>query len=176
MPCATEGDNLGFLMKLVYFGERPLGLFDGAGGGGGECGVGIVLKLSGIHFYRVQLAIGLGSNIKVELLGLWGLLKFALRCHIAELMAVGDSKVLLDRFAGKSQLNALNLQPWMKKIIDLKHNFSRLKSFHVHRQFNSFTYSLSKQALGKQLDWLLFKEVIEDSMFISGSFFISKVF
>jgi hypothetical protein len=25
IPCATRGDNLGFLMNLVYFGERPLG-------------------------------------------------------------------------------------------------------------------------------------------------------
>jgi len=41
IPCDTGGDNLGFLMKLVYFGERPLGFFVGAIGGG-ECGVGIV--------------------------------------------------------------------------------------------------------------------------------------
>jgi hypothetical protein len=60
---ATGGDNLGFLMNPVYFGERPLGLFDGAGGGG-ECRARIVLKLSGIHFYRVELVVGSGCNIK----------------------------------------------------------------------------------------------------------------
>jgi hypothetical protein len=87
-------------------------------------------------------------------------------------MVVGYSKVVLDWFVGKSQLNSLNLQLWMKKIIYLKHNFSWLKCFHVHRQFNSMEGSLSKKDLGKQLSWLLFEEVIEDSVIISGSFFI----
>jgi len=148
MPCDNRDENLDYLMNLVYFEERPIGFFDSVVAGG-ECGVGIVLKLIGFHFYRVHLIVGASTNIKAELLGLWGQLMLAKRCHIAELMVVGDSKVVLDWFDGKSQLNALNLLPWKKKIMDLKQHFSWLKCFHVHRQFNSLENSFSKQALGK---------------------------
>jgi hypothetical protein len=41
IPCVTRGDNIGFLMKHVYFGERPLGFFVGSIGGG-DCGARIV--------------------------------------------------------------------------------------------------------------------------------------
>lgn len=126
IPSATRGDNIGFLMILAYFWERPLRFFVGANGGG-ECGVGIVLKLSGIHFYRLQLVVGKGSNINEEFFGLWGFLNFLLICHIKELMVVGYSKVVFDWFVGMSQLNYLNLQLWMNKIIYLKHHFSWLK-------------------------------------------------
>jgi hypothetical protein len=40
IPCATRGDNLGFILNLVYFWGRPLGYFVRANGGG-KCGVGI---------------------------------------------------------------------------------------------------------------------------------------
>ena len=93
IPCDTRGDNLGFLMKLFYFGMRPLGFFVGVVGGG-ECGVGIVWKPSGIRFYRLQLVVGSGSNIKEDFFGLLGLLKFLLICHIEELMVVGYSNVV----------------------------------------------------------------------------------
>jgi hypothetical protein len=106
------------------------------------------------------------------LLGLWSLLTFALRKHFLELMVVGDSKVVLDWFVGKSQLNALNLQPWMKKILDIKHSFAWLQCFHVHRQFNALADSLSKSALGCPVGWLFYEEIIEDSVVCSGSFFI----
>jgi hypothetical protein len=132
MPCDNRDENLDYLMNLVYFEERPIGFFDGVVAGG-ECGVGNVLKSSGFHFYRVHIILGTGTNIKAELLSLWGFLMFVKRCHIAELMVVGDSKVVLDWFDGKSQLNALNFHPWKKKIMDLKQNFSWLKCFHAHR-------------------------------------------
>jgi hypothetical protein len=171
MPYASKGDNFSFLMIAVYFGERPLGLFDGVVGVG-ECGVVIVLKMSRVHFFRIHLVVGSCSNIKEELLGLWGLLNFALRSQNFELMVVGDSTVVLDRFVGKSQLNALNLQPWMKKVIELKQNFSWIQYFHVHRKFNSLADSLSKKDLWKHIRWLSCEEVFEDSMTSFGSYFI----
>jgi hypothetical protein len=67
-------------MKHVYFGERPLGFFVGSIGGG-DCGARIVWKPSGIHFYRLQLFVGSGSNIKEDYFGLLGLLKFLLMSY-----------------------------------------------------------------------------------------------
>jgi hypothetical protein len=103
---------------------------------------------------------------------LWSLLNFALRFHIEDLMVVGYSKVVLDWFVGKSQLNVLNLQPWLKKVLELKQSFRWIQCFHVHRQFNSMADSLSKQALGKEQGWLFFEEVLKDLVISSGSFYI----
>jgi hypothetical protein len=89
MSGENKDDCLDFIMNPVYFDNRPIGFFDGAVAGG-VCGVGIVLKLSSHHFFRAQLVVGVGSNIKAELLGLWGLLSFAKRCHIVDLMVAGD--------------------------------------------------------------------------------------
>jgi len=91
----NKDDCLDFIMSLVYFDNRPIGFFDGAAARG-VCGVGIVLKLSSNHFFRAQLLVGVGSNIKAELLGFWGLLSFAKICHIVDLMVVRDSKIVLD--------------------------------------------------------------------------------
>jgi hypothetical protein len=87
-------------------------------------------------------------------------------------MVVGDSKVILDWFDGKSRLKVLTLQSWMKKIIDLKASFSWIQCFHIHRQFNSVADSLSKLALGKEFGWMYFEEVQGDSVIDSGSFYI----
>ena len=167
----NKDDCLDFIMNLVYFDNSPIGFFGGPVVGG-VCGVGIVLKLSSHHFFRAQLATGVGSNIKVELLSLWGLLSFAKRCHIVDLMVAGDSKVVLDWFDGKSHLNALILRPWKMKIMALKQHFSWLKCLHVHRQYNSLEDSLSKLAQELQHGWLQFKEIFKDTLVNNGQFYI----
>jgi hypothetical protein len=69
----------------------------------------------------------------------------------------GDLKVVIDWFEGRSLLNVLFLLTWKQKIMALKRNFSWLKSFHVHHQFNSMADSLSKEAIGNSTGWLHFE-------------------
>jgi ribonuclease HI len=97
IPNTYEGEIFDFIMNPVYFGQKPLSFFDRVAASS-SCGFGIVLKLSSDHFYNIHLAIRPGTNIKAEMLGLWGLLDFTLILHIHELMVVGDSKVILDWF------------------------------------------------------------------------------
>ena len=87
-------------------------------------------------------------------------------------MVVGDSKVILDWFDGKSRLKVLTLQSWMKKIIDLKDSFDEIHCFCIHRQFNYVVDSLSKLALGNKFGWMYFEEVQGDSIIDYGSFYI----
>ena len=68
-------------MNPFYFGQNPLGFFDVVVAST-SCGVGVVLKLSNDHFFKIHLAIGTCTIIKEKLLGLWGLLHFTLRLHI----------------------------------------------------------------------------------------------
>jgi hypothetical protein len=95
------------------------------------------------------LAIGSSTNIRDELVGLWGLLFFSLRFRFLDLMVVGDSKVIIDWFDGISSLNVLSLQCWKRKTLELKSAFNSIQYFHIHRSFNSLAYYLSKFAFDK---------------------------
>jgi hypothetical protein len=95
------------------------------------------LKFNTQHFFKAHFDVGVGTNTKEKLLGLWGLLSIANGCHIEDLMVVGDSRVVIDWMDGKSQLEALNLRSWKVNIQELKLQFRWMKGLHVHRQFNS---------------------------------------
>ena len=69
-----------------------VGYFDGAKHGGYR-GAGMIIKINQTSYYSLKLSIGLGSNTKVELLALWGLLYFAKEKDIWLDMVLGDSKI-----------------------------------------------------------------------------------
>jgi hypothetical protein len=66
------------------------------------------------------------------------------------LQLVGDSKVIVDWFSFKNNLQVINLQPWMSRIRQLSENFQNLKVQHIYREYNREVDQLSKKAL--QLD------------------------
>jgi len=68
-PCDFCYDNVDSFLNPIYFGDNPLGFFDGTVVGG-VCGVVVVLKISANHLFSIHLAIGSGSNIKAPFLGL----------------------------------------------------------------------------------------------------------
>lgn len=140
-----------------------MGLFDGAANDG-QCGVGVVLKTTSSHCYRGHLKVGLGTNIKTELLALWGLLNMSLHCGIISLFIFGDSKVIVDWFNGEANLNVLILQDWKNRILSLRPSFSFIKALHIHREYNSQADSLSKQGLSGQLGLLQVEEFDEGSL------------
>jgi ribonuclease HI len=148
VPIYADGDKFTYILNLIYFGHNPIGFFDGADTGFSS-GVGIMLKLSNSHFFKANLAIGTDTNIKAELVGLWGLLFFSLKFQILDLMVVGDSKVVLDWFVGISSLNVLSLQCWKRKTLELKAAFNSIQCFHIHRSFNTVADNLSKFVLDK---------------------------
>ena len=146
-------DKLDFIDNPIYFDDSPIGFFDGVVDGG-ICGIGLFLKLSNDHFYKAHFAGGEGSNMKAEILGLWGLLHFAASLSINRMMVVGDSKVAIDWIKGKANLNLLYLSAWKDKIWRLKDSFKGLKFMHVHRIFNSVADQLSKKALKCTIGWM----------------------
>jgi hypothetical protein len=50
IPYSSEGDNFDFILNPTYFGDRPIGFFDGVAAGG-DCGIGVFLKLSQGSFF-----------------------------------------------------------------------------------------------------------------------------
>jgi ribonuclease HI len=160
-----------YILNPVYFDDTPIGFFDGAVVGG-LCGIGIFLKISSDHFFRVHFVGGEGNNMKAEIMGLWGLLHFTSSLSINKMMVAGDSKVAIDWINDKENLNLIYLNAWKDKIRRLKDSFDGIKYMHVHRKFNSEADSLSKKALDCSIGWIFFEEYIEGSVVSADRYFL----
>jgi ribonuclease HI len=159
------------ILNPVYFDEKPIGFFDGAVVND-NCGVGIFLKLCAQHVYKAYFAGGKGNNMKVEIMGLWGLLHLAQRLSIKKLMVVGDSKVTIDWINDCSNMNLMYLHSWKDRIKILKEKFEDIQFMHIHREFNTVADRLSKQALDNPLGSFYYEEIIQGITSSSGSFMI----
>jgi ribonuclease HI len=125
-----------------------MGFFDGASQcEGSKCGAGVILKFPELGFYSLKLNCGPRTNNRGELLALWSILFFAHFKEIKILQMVGDSKVIVDWFSFKNNLQVSNLQHWMSKIRQLSGKFHDLKTQHIYRDYNKEVDQLSKKAL-----------------------------
>jgi ribonuclease HI len=157
---SNELDKMDYILNSIFFGNTPIGFFDGATIGG-LCGIGIFIKLNVSHIYKGYFVGGKGNNIKVEIMGLWGLLSQAKKIHIDPIMVAGDSKAVLDWISNKSKLDILALNSWKTKIERLRDMFYGINFMHVHRQFNKEADILSKKALSSLSGWLFVEEIFE---------------
>jgi hypothetical protein len=112
-------DKLDYILNPIYFGDNPIGFFDGAVVGN-NLWYWIIFKNLLKHTVRARFAGGTGNNMKAELLGLWGLLLLASYFTIKKMMVAGDSKVTIDWINSKSNLNLIYLNNWKDKIRSLK--------------------------------------------------------
>jgi ribonuclease HI len=166
-----EVDKVDFILNPIFFDENPIGFFDGAVVND-NCGVGIFIKLSVDHSYKAHFAGGKGNNMKAEILGLWGLLFFAQRLSIRNLMVVGDSKVTIDWINDCSNLNLIYLHSWKEQIRCLKASFEGIHFMHIHREFNTVADQLSKKALDNPLGWFFYEEIFKENVVNTDSFLI----
>jgi hypothetical protein len=95
--------------------------------------------------------------MKVEIMGLWGIIFLLSYLSIKNLMVVGDSKVTMDWINDKSNLNIIYLNNWKGKIRILKNGFETIKFMHIHRQFNKVANNLSKKALKGNSGWIYYE-------------------
>jgi len=95
------------------------------------------------------MAVGIGTNIRVKLLALWGLLLLSQLIGMHSLFIFGDSKFVVDWFNGDAGLNVLVLQDWKGRIQSLRSSFSSVQAIHIHNEFefNSQADKLSKLGL-----------------------------
>jgi hypothetical protein len=84
------------------------GFFDGAAQWG-VCGAGFVLHVNQSSFFRGWMVGGVGTNTKVEMLGLWVLLSLALKLEMDCLQVYGDSQVVINWISGKGEIKALSI-------------------------------------------------------------------
>ena len=98
------------MRTIIALAEQhgTVGYFDGAEQGG-YCGAGMIIEINQTSYYSLKLSIGPGSNTKVELLALWGLLYFAKEKDIWLDMVLGDSKAIVEWTKGSYKLHTIQL-------------------------------------------------------------------
>lgn len=138
-------------------GNLAIGFFDGASQNEGEkCGAGALLKCPEGGIYSIKMNCGTGRNTKGELMTLWSLLFFALHKQVTCLQLIEDSKVIVDWFLYKNNLQGISLQPWITRIRQMSGSFQNLKIQHIYMEFNREAYQLSKQAFLMEEGYLYF--------------------
>ena len=91
------------LFKPTEVSNGAIGFFDGASKLY-NCGCGFVLNLSKDHFLYFSFGGGPGTNTKVELLGLYGLVNIASLIGVSDINIYGDSNIIIDWKNGISKL------------------------------------------------------------------------
>jgi len=79
-------DNFQIMINPLFFGNSTIGCFDGTAIVE-KSGIGIMVKISSTHCYKAFMAIGQGSNIRVELMVFWGLLYLCQKLNLQVLYA-----------------------------------------------------------------------------------------
>lgn len=99
-------------LKVKCFPTLPfdyhVGFFDGATSKG-LCAAGLFIKLGRDTTLKGWFKTGVGSNIRVEFVALWGLLYLARSWGLSALQVLGDSHVVVNWASGNAQLRSLML-------------------------------------------------------------------
>lgn len=104
------------------------------------------------------MAIGSATSMRAKLLAFWSVLFLCRKMNIMDVHIVGDSKVVIDWYNKKAELNVMSLQPWKDRIKELGSSFTSLQIFHIHRIYNTTTDFLSKAGLSSDVGILKVEE------------------
>lgn len=110
-------------------------------------GAGMLIKVSDRIRCAIWMGCGPGKNMRVELLALWGLLRFSQIMDIRISNIYGDSKVVIDWAVKKSIIQVDNLDHWCARIMELCDIFPDTSFSHIYNQFNQEADRLSKKAV-----------------------------
>ncbi|OWY94412.1 LOW QUALITY PROTEIN: reverse transcriptase [Phytophthora megakarya] len=113
----------------------------------GSCGC-ILWKLPGWQVVKAEGHILEGVTVNdAEYHGLILGLKLAMKYDVKELVAVGDSRIVVQHAQGLINCNQPNLQRRLAEYEDLRKNFVSVKLIHVKREFNQAADYLTSKTL-----------------------------
>lgn len=132
-PVSVNHSKMG--CRTLSFSELdycfPLGYFDGVAQDG-VCGARMILKMSLEQVFHLSFGVGVGSNMRAELLSLWGLLWFAKREGCCSLTIFGDSQCVVNWADGRNSLFSMDLYGWILRTRALISSFSSISFRHVY--------------------------------------------
>jgi hypothetical protein len=80
-------------------------------------------------------------------MGVWAILTLVNLWSIQNLQILGDSKVVIDWLNHKGKLQAIDIEGWKLRTMELTTLFQGINFHHIFEEFNKETDQLSKQAL-----------------------------
>lgn len=146
----------------------PIGYFDGAAQQT-NCGCGAWILLSPGCQYKLFWNGGSGTNMKAEVMALWGLLWWASYLCADKIWIVGDSKVLIDHLNHKENINPGTLSHWLRRIDRLRSVFAAISFHHIYREKNVIADGLSKQGLNANFGKVYYQLHNEHGLEVEGS-------
>ena len=126
--------------------EYLVGFFDGAVMKG-FCGSRIIIKVGNVMVIKGSRKAGVGTNTRVEVVGLWTLLFCAKTWGIKHLQVLGDSQVIIKWALGEAHVKSLELQHCLSNTMSVMKDFTFLSFKHIYREMNVEVDSLSKREL-----------------------------
>ena len=127
-------------------------------------GIGFSLHLNESHSFEFAVGVGLCTNTKAELVGLWALLLTTQMMGIPTLKVFGDSSVIINWEKGNATLSPPDLHYWCRESRKLCTHFLELSFFHIYREHNHQADSLSKVALNLALGYTTYSEFFDGLM------------
>lgn len=104
--------------------------------------------------YKIQWGGGKGTNIRAEMMALWGMLWFTNFLNIHTLNIFGDSQSIINHVLGKSFIQQTHLQGWLNNINYLMGTFQRISIQHIRRAHKSTIDAMSKIEIAAPQDGL----------------------
>ena len=99
----------------------------------GSSGARMYMRINEDHNFKLWMSYGLGTNSRVELLTLWGLLQFTLLNGIVSIQILGDSKVIINWDKHMSKLQVFALEHWCQRVTLLILSFMVFSICQVYR-------------------------------------------
>ena len=138
-------------------------------------GIGFSLHLNESHSFEFDVGVGLCTNTKVELVGIWALLLTTQMMGIPSLKVFGDSSVIINWVKGKSTLSPPELHYWCRETRKLCTHFLALSFNHIYREHNQQADRLSKVALTLAPGSSTYSEFLDGHLTISTVNIINKL-
>ena len=121
----------------------PCGFFDGAAAEN-IGGVGFVIFLNDVHFFRFSMGCGCSSITRAELLALWAILRVSMLMGLPIHTIFGDSLVIISWLNRLASLNVPSLIHWCDDIRNMLQHVPHVIFKHIFREHNSLADGLSK--------------------------------
>lgn len=115
-----------------------------------KCGCGVVIVTKSSNFFHFWWEGGMGSNNKLEITTLWGVLITTKWLMLDKIQVYGVGKWIIHWVNKHTNFNPPILANWMMRIQNLIRTFNHIHFQQIYREWNWTTDLLSKRDISKE--------------------------
>lgn len=136
---------------------------------GCQCGCGVWLHVDQSCQYKIHWNGAPGTNMRAEVLALWGLLWFSGQLSIDTLFVYEDSQVLIEGLSANTEFTPPHLTAWISQINILWGTSSSISLQHIFREKNWVADSLSKKGITENFGYMHYTLLEADTIGTEGT-------